>query len=462
MKKTLALLFMFVLAVCLLTSCFPKACEHVDADSDGVCDKCDEVIGEVPGGLTTPMTYEEYMAADDDAEVLVEAYVQATQAWWNNEIMVYLADADGAYFAYKMVCSETDAARLVPGTKIRISGYKTTYNGEVEIAEGCTFTFVEGADTYIADAIDLTDKFGDDAALLPYQNQLVSFTAVEITEISYKDGTPGDDIYVSFKQGTKTGSFCVERYLTAPTTDLYKMFTENKVVVGDVVDIEGFLYWYNGANTHITSIAKAMTYAEYMAAEDDDKVIVEAYVQARQAWWNNEITVYLADRDGAYFAYKMVCSETDAARLVPGTKIRISGYKTTYNGEVEIAEGCTFTFVEGADTYTANPIILTSMFGDNDALLPYQNQLVHFEALEITEISYKNGTPGDDIYVTFKKGDLTCQFCVEVYLTGASSALYTAFTSNIFEVGDVVNVTGFLYWYNGANVHITGMTPTVQ
>jgi hypothetical protein len=27
--------------------------------------------------------------------------------------------------------------------------------------------------------------------------------------------------------------------------------------VGDVIDAEGFLYWYNGANPHITKVTKA-------------------------------------------------------------------------------------------------------------------------------------------------------------------------------------------------------------
>ena len=35
----------------------------------------------------------------------------------------------------------------------------------------------------------------------------------------------------------------------------------------------------------------AMTYAEYAAAEMDAEVVIEAYVQATQSWWDNKITV---------------------------------------------------------------------------------------------------------------------------------------------------------------------------
>ena len=52
-----------------------------------------------------------------------------------------------------------------------------------------------------------------------------------------------------------------------------------------------------------------MSYEEYVAAAIDDPVAVECYVQAHQSWWDNKITVYAADEDGAYFLYELACSE---------------------------------------------------------------------------------------------------------------------------------------------------------
>ena len=40
--------------------------------------------------------------------------------------------------------------------------------------------------------------------------------------------------------------------LCGPDTDVYKAVKELKV--GDVVDLEGFLYWYEGPNPHITAV----------------------------------------------------------------------------------------------------------------------------------------------------------------------------------------------------------------
>ena len=198
-----------------------------------------------------------------------------------------------------------------------------------------------------------------------------------------------------------------------------------------------------------------MTYAEYAAANDDDAVVIEAFVQAKQSWWNNAVKVYLADLDGAYFAYDLACSEEDAAKLVPGTKIKITGYKTSYKGLEEVAAGATFEFGDSV-TYIAPAKDLTANFGDNDALIEYQNQLAKFKGVTVTAIEYKNGEPGDDIYVTVSLGDKTMSFCVEVYLTGTDTAVYETVCG--LSAGDVIDIEGFLYWYDGANPHITAVT----
>ena len=198
------------------------------------------------------MSYAEYEAAELDAEVVIEAYVQATQSWWDNKITVYTQDADGAYFLYELACSEEDAAKLVPGTKIRVSGYKGEWAGEVEIMDG-TFEFVEGADSFIADPIDVTALLGTDE-LIAHQNKKVSFKGLTVAGIEYKNGEPGDDIYVTVSYAGADYSFCVERYLTDPDTAVYAAVGE--LAVGDVINVEGFLYWYEGVNTHITAVSK--------------------------------------------------------------------------------------------------------------------------------------------------------------------------------------------------------------
>ena len=50
------------------------------------------------------MTHADYVAAEIDAEVVVETYVQAKQSWWDNKATVYCQSEDGAYFLYEMAC----------------------------------------------------------------------------------------------------------------------------------------------------------------------------------------------------------------------------------------------------------------------------------------------------------------------------------------------------------------------
>ncbi len=198
------------------------------------------------------MTYAEYDAAALKSEVVIEAYVQAHQSWWDNKITVYAQDPDGAYFLYEMACSEADAAKLVPGTKIRVKGFKDAWEGAVEITDA-TFEIVTDG-TWIAEAFDVTALLGTDE-LIKHQNKFVSFKGLTIEAITYKNGEPGDDIYVTVSLNGASYDFCVERYLTDPDTEVYKAFAELKA--GDKVDMEGFLYWYAGVNTHITSVKKA-------------------------------------------------------------------------------------------------------------------------------------------------------------------------------------------------------------
>jgi len=204
------------------------------------------------------MSYEEYMAAELDSQVCVETYVQAKQSWWEDKATVYTQNEEGAYFLYEMACSEEDYAKLTQGTKIKVTGYKSEWSGEVEIVDA-TFEIEEG--NFVAEALDVTDKLGSDE-LVNFQNQFVSFTGMTVEAANdegdaylYKwdgSGEDGDDLYFNVSLNGNTYSFTVESYLCDNTTEVYQAVKNLKV--GDVIDMEGFLYWYEGVNPHITSV----------------------------------------------------------------------------------------------------------------------------------------------------------------------------------------------------------------
>ena len=203
-----------------------------------------------------------------------------------------------------------------------------------------------------------------------------------------------------------------------------------------------------------------MTYAEYAAAELDSPVVIEAYVQDHQSWYKDAITVYAQDADGAYFIYNMACSEEDAALLVPGQKIRVSGFKSEWAGEVEIVDA-TFEFVRGS--YVFRPLNVTGLLGSDD-LIQYQNRKVSFKGMTVepyddtgAAFAYKDPDgKTDDLYFKVSKDGKTYEFCVEFYLCGKDTPVYRAVEA--LNVGDTVDLEGFLYWYEGPNPHITSVS----
>ena len=206
-----------------------------------------------------------------------------------------------------------------------------------------------------------------------------------------------------------------------------------------------------------------MTYAEYLAAEIDDEVVIETYVQDHQSWWDGKVTVYTQDQDGAYFIYEMACSEEDAAKLVPGTKIKVTGFKGEFNGEIEVASGATFEFEEGS--YIAEPLDVTPLLG-TDELITKQNQFVAFKGMTVEDkgdgaaFLYGwdgSGEEGSDLYFDVSVNGLKSTFTVESYLRGPGSDVYEAVKA--LKVGDVIDMEGFLYWYEGLNPHITSVKP---
>ena len=243
MKKYIAIILALALAMCLF------GCANNPAPTDPVVD----IYAKSEGTLT----HEQYIAADVDTEVTVEFFVQGTQSWWFDseagygKITVYGEDDVGGYFAYEMKCAEEDASKLVAGTKIKVTGYKAEWEGEVEVIDA-SFEILEGS--YIAEAADVTALLGTDD-LIKHQNQFVAFKGVSIEAVEYKGGQAGNDVYVTVSYNGASYNFCVESYLTGPDSDTYKAV--EALNVGDVVDIEGFLYWYQGVNTHITAVKAA-------------------------------------------------------------------------------------------------------------------------------------------------------------------------------------------------------------
>ena len=217
-----------------------------------------------------------------------------------------------------------------------------------------------------------------------------------------------------------------------------------------------------------SAVAEVMTYADYAAAELDSEVTIETYVQNKQGWWDNKATVYTQDENGAYFLYNMACSEEDYAKLTEGAKIRVTGYKAEWAGEVEIVDA-TFEVIEG--NYVAEPMDVTALLGTEE-LIAHQNKKVAFKGMTVApstdaegnEVAFLYNWDGSgaegtdsDLYFNVSLDGQTYNFVVEYYLCGADTEVYKAVQN--LKIGDVIDMEGFLYWYEGVNPHITAVTP---
>ena len=262
MKKILALLLALTLIFALV------ACGGVSSSSGSGASTSGSSSSSSSSSASTEsdkksegvMTHAEYIAAALETEVVIETYVQGMQSWWDNKATLYTQDQHGAYFLYDIACSEEDYGKLEKGTKIKVTGYKAEWAGEVEIIDG-SFEILEGK--FIATARDVTNLLGTDA-LDEHQNEFVSFKGLTVEDSGdgqaflYNwdgSGEEGSDLYFNVSFDEEIYTFTIRRYLTDKDSQVYKDVKALKI--GDKIDAEGFLYWYEGVNPHITSVTPA-------------------------------------------------------------------------------------------------------------------------------------------------------------------------------------------------------------
>jgi len=250
MKKFLALLLALTMLVAF------AGCEEKPVETEP---KTTEET--LPEGV---MTHEEYVAAAMDSEVTVHTYVQAVESWWDGCCQIYAQSKDGGYYIYDYACTEEEAAKLVPGTKIEVTGYKSEWAGEVEITDA-KITILEGT-WKVEAANDVTALMGTDA-LADHMNELVAIKGLTVAASKDADGndvpflykwdgsgSQGDDIYFNVEIGGAVYTFTVNAYMIG-IEDTYAAVEALKI--GDKIDIEGFLYWYDAAQPHVTSVKVA-------------------------------------------------------------------------------------------------------------------------------------------------------------------------------------------------------------
>lgn len=274
MKKFIAMLLALAMVMAFAGCAAEKAPETTAApettEAPVVETEAPVVETEAPAeteAVAAVMTYEEFYAAELETEVCVETYVQTIESWWDGSCHIYAQSEDGGYYIYGYECTQEEADALVPGTKILVKGWKTAWSGEVEIVDA-TIEVLEGS-YIVEEAFDATALLGTEE-LAVYNNSLVVFKGLTVAASTdaegneaaflYKwdgSGSQGDDIYFNVTDGTNTYTFTVNAYMVGYGAGSEVYTAVEALNVGDVIDVEGFLYWYEGAQPHCTSVVVA-------------------------------------------------------------------------------------------------------------------------------------------------------------------------------------------------------------
>ena len=202
-----------------------------------------------------------------------------------------------------------------------------------------------------------------------------------------------------------------------------------------------------------------ITYEEFMAADVGAICTVETNLQAWQSLKDGRITLYLQDNEGgAYYVSDMPCTPEIASTLTKGARIMVTGEKTVNNGHIQISGNVRIEPVAGGSKYTAPTFDLTDCpYGVE--FVSYMNKRVSFKGITVLAVDFADGAVSagesdDDIYVLVRLTDGTeLYFCVERDLTCPETELYQV--CGHLQVGQLVDLDGFLCWSEDACLHIT-------
>lgn len=207
-----------------------------------------------------------------------------------------------------------------------------------------------------------------------------------------------------------------------------------------------------------------MTYAEYVAAELNSRVVIEGFVQATQSYWNGA-SLYIVDGEGGYFVYngdndtnisqqeweRFGLSSSASAGwtgiVANPLKVHVEGFKSEWAGEVEITDAVV-TIVEPEEKYVAPAVEITNVAEQYAKNINNFVKVINCEVVVPAEPS-----DGKDLYFDVKCSGEVYTFCIESYLNYADSQVYNDVLG--LKAGDIVSFEGFAYMYEKPQLHIT-------
>ena len=199
-----------------------------------------------------------------------------------------------------------------------------------------------------------------------------------------------------------------------------------------------------------------LSYAEFLATADGETVVVEAHIQALHSWQGESgvgtASIHAESYEGGYYFHMLNCSSAEYSTLELGTGIVVRGTKDTYNGEVRVISGEILEILP--ENWVVVPEDMTDIIDDADELIKHQNRHVYFKNLIFSSIEL-----GYNQYsLKFYYENILYTFILKDSLIDNTSK--TSIIAKNLAQGDIVDVSAFLYWNNGATPYISGIKVT--
>ena len=269
-----------------------------------------------------------------------------------------------------------------------------------------------------------TVKVGENTYTVTWTVEVTSGSADDVKVVANEDGTYTIDV------NEKAAADCVYT-LTATISD-----AEGKTITDT----------YN----YKVPAFKEFTWAEYMAAEVDDIVIVKGVITGiiAKSKGNSANGIYMQDNDGGYYIYGLAKDPVTEEGLEVGMTIRVSGAKDIYSGTHEVKDA-TVEILDSNKT-EVTPVDFTEIYKNADdlkaeALVKQQAMLVTVKGVEITSQVESSG------YYKFKLGELESYVRISSSVCPLNADEQAAFKAiHTDGTGYTADVTGVICVYDGA------------
>ncbi len=263
-------------------------------------------------------TWSEYVAAADDATVVVKGVVtglisKSRDASYN---CIYFEDADGGYYAYS-TAEDPVTLGVEVGMTVRVTGVKDLYSGTHEIKSGAVEILSGASEVEPADLTAVYEAASSlkDSALTVGQSMLVTIKDVTIGGEDTSNG-----YYYFEKNGLKSyvrisSSTCP---LTKADQALFK--TGHAEHLGWIADVTGIISIYDGAFYLTPVTADAFTYKSLPKKSDSEMIDFEIGNISIDSTFAEDKEITLPLRGASYESVTLSWTSDNEAVRIDGGK----------------------------------------------------------------------------------------------------------------------------------------------